>query len=164
MGKPIFEAKRASTFGDFGRFWKCVIPVDKKTELNAAEPADLLRSDFWSQMVNAHHVVPGDVIFAEAVDHSFFAMLLIRGVDDRNLRVVVTPLTSGDFRDAPILIGKEIIIQKAGKAWSVSKKITAGTLELVKGGFAGSAEARGWTERMGAVDIVTVGEDAEAAA
>ena len=164
MGKPIFEAKRASTLNDFGRFWKCIIPVDKKTELNAAEPADLLRSDYWGQMVNADHVVPGDVIFAEAVDHSFFAMLLIRGVDGRNLRVVVAPLTSGDFRGEPVLIGKEIVIQPAGKRWAVHKTDRSGTLEPGKDGFARCAEARDWAEKMGAADIVTVGgEEAEAA-
>ena len=122
------------------QIWHCSIPVDPKTEINAATYDDLLRADYWANLISTHHVEAGDLLIATAKDFSFSAIFVIRGVDKRNLLLVVAPLLGADFASEPILIGKEIIIQKTGKQWSLHKKVSNGLLELVRDNFAGALE------------------------
>jgi len=98
-------------------------------------------------------VKPGDLLIATANDFSFSAVLLIRGVDERNGLIVVAPLMGAAFEDQPILINIEIFIRKTlKKSVGVFKKFN-GELELIKDGFAAEAEAEAWARRLGAHEV-----------
>ena len=159
MTKAVFAANLAEPYSQTRQIWHCPIPVDPKLEISAAIYDDLLRPDYWVNLVNTHHVEAGDLLVATAKDLSFSTIFIVRGVDKRNLLVVVAPLLGADFGSEPILIGKEIIIQRAGESWSVSKKISQGALELIRGGFAHAAEAEAWCRRLGAQDVTLVGSE-----
>ena len=156
--KAVFDPNFAQPYNQTRQIWHCSIPVEAGV-INRATFDDLTRSDYWSKLVNSHHVEVGDLLIAQASDSSFLAIFLIRGVDKRNLRLVLSQVLVTDFKNEPLLIGLEIIIRKAGKGWSVFKKLAdRSQLELIKGGFAGADEAKAWAERLGAHNAMVIDE------